>query len=226
MQKRIWSFLAVLTILAMPLTAMAEAASTPDNPVFFSLLPPLFTIGLALATRSVIPALFLGVVLGSWGLHGLDIPGLWQGTLDSVAIHVTGAVANADHAAVMVFSFMIGGTVGIISRNGGMQGIVETLVKKADNRRHGQLATAGMGVAIFIDDYANTLVVGNTMRPVTDKPNNGKNDAGPQKQAGPPGEPITRWQCTKYECCRTRGHRVWQLSTHMVNVITRGSEGR
>ena len=63
-------------------------------------------------------------MLGSWGLHGLDIPGLWQGTLDSVAIHVTGAVANADHAAVMVFSFMIGGMVGIISRNGGMQCIV------------------------------------------------------------------------------------------------------
>ena len=169
MHKRIWSFLAVLAMLAMPLTAMAAPASTPDNPVFFSLLPPLFTIGLALATRSVIPALFLGVVLGSWGLHGLDIAGLWSGTLDSVAVHVTGAVANADHAAVMVFSFMIGGMVGIISRNGGMQGIVAALAKKADNRRHGQLATAGLGVAIFIDDYANTLVVGNTMRPVTDK---------------------------------------------------------
>jgi len=58
--------------------------------------------------------------------------------------------------------------VGIISRNGGMQCIVNHIVKWADSARHARLATASLGVAIFFDDYANTLVVGNTMRPVTD----------------------------------------------------------
>jgi len=66
---------------------------------------------------------------------------------------------------------MIGGTVGIISRNGGMQGIVNLIVSWADDARRACLATATMGLAIFFDDYANTLVVGNTMRPVTDSMN-------------------------------------------------------
>ncbi|MCW8925361.1 MAG: hypothetical protein OQJ84_03815, partial [Xanthomonadales bacterium] len=61
-----------------------------------------------------------------------------------------------------------GGMVGIISRNGGMQGIVNHIVKWADSARHACVATATLGVAIFFDDYANTLVVGNTMRPLTD----------------------------------------------------------
>ncbi|NOR18740.1 MAG: Na+/H+ antiporter NhaC family protein, partial [Xanthomonadales bacterium] len=52
--------------------------------------------------------------------------------------------------------------------NGGMQGIVNHIVKWADSARHACLATASLGLAIFFDDYANTLVVGNTMRPVTD----------------------------------------------------------
>jgi len=63
---------------------------------------------------------------------------------------------------------MIGGMVGIISRNGGMQGVVNWIVKWADSVRHASMATAWMGIAIFFDDYTNTLVVGNTMRPVTD----------------------------------------------------------
>jgi Na+/H+ antiporter NhaC len=63
---------------------------------------------------------------------------------------------------------MIGGMVGIVSKNGGMQGIVNRIVVWADSVRHASLATAWMGLAIFFDDYANTLVVGNTMRPVTD----------------------------------------------------------
>jgi len=80
-------------------------------------------------------------------------------------------VASTDHSAVILFSLMIGGTVGIISRNGGMQGIVNLIVGWADDARRACLATATMGLAIFFDDYANTLVVGNTMRPVTDSMN-------------------------------------------------------
>jgi len=69
----------------------------------------------------------------------------------------------------VLFSLMVGGMVGIISRNGGMQGIVNHIVGWADSARHASSATVIMGFAIFFDDYANTLVVGNTMRSVTDK---------------------------------------------------------
>ena len=78
------------------------------------------------------------------------------------------ALADADHAAIILFSFMIGGMVGIISKNGGMMGIVNHITQFANNARHAAVTTASMGLVIFFDDYANTLVVGNTMRPVTD----------------------------------------------------------
>jgi Na+/H+ antiporter NhaC len=135
---------------------------------WISILPPLLAIVLALYLRQVIPALFMGVWLGAWAINDFTLAGLWQGLLESFQKHILTAVADADHAAVILFSLMIGGTVGIISRNGGMQGIVNLIVSWASDARRACLATATMGLAIFFDDYANTLVVGNTMRPVTD----------------------------------------------------------
>lgn len=67
------------------------------------------------------------------------------------------------------FECLIGGMVNIITKNGGMKGVVAILSRYANSPRSGQLVTWILGVAIFFDDYANTLVVGNTMRPITDK---------------------------------------------------------
>jgi Na+/H+ antiporter NhaC len=77
-------------------------------------------------------------------------------------------VADADHAAIILFSLMIGGMVGIITRNGGMASIVSMIVSRARTAISGQVAVWGMGLMIFFDDYSNTLVVGNTARPLTD----------------------------------------------------------
>src|SRR5690606_33925651 len=79
------------------------------------------------------------------------------------------ALADPDHAAIILFSLMIGGMVGVVSRNGGMLGIVDRVTHWTSTPKRGQLATSGLGIAIFFDDYANTLIVGNTMRPITDR---------------------------------------------------------
>ena len=147
---------------------LAQEATETTAVSWVSILPPLLAIVLALTLRQVIPALFMGVWFGAWAINGFSLAGLWNGLLESFQIHILDAVADADHAAVVLFSLMIGGTVGIISRNGGMQGVVNLIVSWADDARRACLATATMGLAIFFDDYANTLVVGNTMRPVTD----------------------------------------------------------
>ncbi|RLD34880.1 MAG: Na+/H+ antiporter NhaC family protein [Bacteroidetes bacterium] len=73
------------------------------------------------------------------------------------------------HLSIIIFSMLIGAMVNLITRNGGMKGVVNLLSKHANNARSGQFITWLMGVVIFFDDYANTLVVGNTMRPVTDR---------------------------------------------------------
>ena len=127
----------------------ARHGSNIVTATWISILPPLFAILLALYLRQVIPALFMGVWLGAWAINGFTLPGLWQGLLESFQKYILNAVANADHAAVILFSLMIGGTVGIISRNGGMQGIVNLIVTWASDARRACLATATMGLAIL-----------------------------------------------------------------------------
>lgn len=141
----------------------------PEHFGWLSILPPLLSIGLALVFRNVLLALFLGVWLGAWIAHGPT--GAFTGLLDAFGVYVLEALANADHAAVLLFSFMIAGMVGVIMRNGGMQGIVDHIAGWTNTTKRAQLATSWLGIGIFFDDYANSLVVGNTMRPLTDRMN-------------------------------------------------------
>jgi len=134
----------------------------------WSLLPPVLAIVLALTLRQVIPALFLGLWAGTWILAGSGPAAPFAGLFATFQVYVLKALANPDHAAVILFSMMIGGMVGILGRNGGMAGIVQAISRWIADARGAAAATAALGLAIFFDDYANSLVVGNTMRPLTD----------------------------------------------------------
>lgn len=149
--------------------AVLSSADTRTIPGWFSILPPLLAILVAFATRRVIPSLFLGIWLGAFLAYGVGASALWWGLLQAFEIYVLKALADDGHASILLFSLMIGGMVGIISKNGGTYGIVNVLIRFASTPKRGQIATSLLGIVIFFDDYANTLVVGNTMRPVTDK---------------------------------------------------------
>ncbi|MCY3821027.1 MAG: Na+/H+ antiporter NhaC family protein [Gammaproteobacteria bacterium] len=144
------------------------AASRSGNPGWLSVLPTLVALVLAAALRQVILALFAGVWVGAFLIAGPSASGIFQGMLDAASEHAVGAVADAGHAALVVSTLMLGGMVGVVSRNGGVHGIVQRVTAWANTVRRGQLATFAMGIALFFDDYANTLVVGKTMRPVAD----------------------------------------------------------
>ena len=164
-------------------TAQEANASTTDSPLetveteepdkrpdggWLSILPALFAIALSLVFRQVVVSLFVGVWVGAWIVTGSVfgfVTGLWS-TMDT---YILDALANSDHAAIIIFSLMIGGVVGIIQKNGGTAGIVRVVTRWAKSARRGQIATALLGIAIFFDDYANTLIVGGTMRPITDR---------------------------------------------------------
>ncbi|MDX2419073.1 MAG: Na+/H+ antiporter NhaC family protein [Xanthomonadales bacterium] len=154
----------------MFISTIANAAETTPQAAgsWIAIIPPLLTIAVALTIKRVIPALFLGIWMGAWIINDFGLMGIWTGLLDTFQVFVANALSNPDHAAIVLFSMMVGGMVSIITRNGGMQGIVNHIVAWADSARHACVATWALGVAIFFDDYANTLVVGNTMRPVTD----------------------------------------------------------
>ncbi len=138
-------------------------------PAWLAILPSLLAIAIALAIRQVIPALFLGIWVGAALVYGLSITGLWFGLLDTVSVYGLEAVSDGGHASIIIFSMMIGGMVGIIAKNGGTMGIVSAIVGWAKSPQRGQLTTWVLGVSIFFDDLSNTMIVGNTMRPITDK---------------------------------------------------------
>lgn len=135
-------------------------------PGWLSLLPPAIAILFALAFRQVILALFAGIWVGATFIFAYNP---FYGFLYSLTEYIGKAPANEERMAILMFSMALGGMVGVISKAGGTKGIVVRLSRFASNRKRGQLATWFMGVLIFFDDYANTLIVGNTMRPLTDK---------------------------------------------------------
>lgn len=142
-------------------------------PIWMSVLPPLFAILIALIFREVFVALFLGIWLGSVIItyyQGYSLfAALFYGLFSIIDVYILESLNDASHLSIIVFSMLIGAMVTLISDNGGMKGVVNYLARFARGPRSGQLVTWFLGMAIFFDDYANTLVVGNTMRPVADR---------------------------------------------------------
>jgi len=136
------------------------------GPGWISILPPLVAIGLAMAFRQVIVALFAGVWLGAYYLSDFNPV---TGLLSAVDTYALGALAHPDHASVVIFTLMLGGMVGVVARSGGGAGLADVVTRYATTSRRGQTSTWLLGIFIFFDDFANTLLVGSTMRPITDK---------------------------------------------------------
>ncbi|MCP4203027.1 MAG: Na+/H+ antiporter NhaC family protein [bacterium] len=133
---------------------------------WLSVVPPLVAIALALIFKDVLLSLFLGIFFGALFLNGWNPIIAFARAIDQF---VAPSLADSGNASILIFTTLLGGMVGVISKCGGTQGLVDALTKYATNARRGQLATWVMGILVFFDDYANTLIVGSTMRPITDR---------------------------------------------------------
>jgi len=145
-----------------------ESVSTTIKviPGILSIIPPLLAIVFALIFRQVILSLLLGIYSGAVFIYNYNpLIGFFR-LIDKYIIN---ALTDVSHIQIVVFTLLFGGVVGIISKGGGTRGIANSLSKFAESRRSGMISTWISGLIIFFDDYANTLVVGNLMRPITDK---------------------------------------------------------
>ena len=172
--KKKWIGLTVVLALVLGMVLLYVLGPvTGPMPLWMSILPPLVAIVMALLIKEVISSLFVGILTGTFlmALYGGASPAtaLGGGVLRVVDTYVVGSLFDADHVTIIVFTLIIGGMVRIITANGGMQGVVNLLSRRARGPRSGQLMTFFMDLCIFFDDYSNTLVVGNTMRPIADK---------------------------------------------------------
>lgn len=135
-------------------------------PPILSIIPPIIAILFAFFIRHVLLALLAGIYVGTIFIFDYNpLTGLLR-LLDTFIIN---ALVDPSHMMIIIFTMFFGGVVGLISNNGGTKGMANLLTNYAKNRKTGMTATWFMGICIFFDDYANTLIVGNLMRPISDK---------------------------------------------------------
>lgn len=135
---------------------------------FWSLLPPVIAIVLALITKEVYSSLFVGILVGGLIYSGFN----FEGTV--VHVFTDGFVASAAdsyNVGILIFLVMLGAMVAMMNKAGGSAAFGRWTTKHIKTRLGAQLATVLLGVLIFVDDYFNCLTVGSVMRPVTDKHN-------------------------------------------------------
>jgi Na+/H+ antiporter NhaC len=131
-----------------------------------SILPPLIAVLIALFFRQLLVALIGAVWLGA--LIRADLNPL-DATWMAVDDYVVASVADTFNIYIIAFTFSLVGMVQVITRMGGMAGVLDAFRFLAKSARSTRVATATVGLAIFFDDYANTIVTGSTMRSLTDR---------------------------------------------------------
>ncbi len=135
-------------------------------PGLLSIIPPLLAILFALIFRQVILSLILGVYVGAVFIYDYNP---LTGLLRLIDKYIINSLSDVSHMQILVFTLLFGGVIGLISKSGGTRGIANVITKFAKNRKSTMLSAWLSGLVIFFDDYANTLIVGNLMRPVSDK---------------------------------------------------------
>jgi len=138
----------------------------PISVGFLSLLPPIIAIALALITKEVYSSLLIGVLVGTFTYSFAGGHGIMKGfttTFDLMSTKI------GDNAMMILFLAFLGVMVVLVTSAGGAYAYGQWASTKIKSKTAAQLATAILGIIIFIDDYFNCLTVGTVMRPVTDR---------------------------------------------------------
>ena len=145
---------------------MIEAA-TPFAGTFWSLLPPIVAIVLALISKEVYSSLFLGCLVGALLYTGFSP---WETAVALVGADygIVSVLADSYNMGIIVFLVVLGIMVDLMNKGGGSEAFGRWAKKTVKTRAGAQLMTMLLGVLIFIDDYFNCLTVGAVMRPVTE----------------------------------------------------------
>jgi tetracycline resistance efflux pump len=136
----------------------------------YSLIPPVLAILMVILTRQVLISLGAGIIAGALLLHDFNI----GATLKEIGTIVKGhfisdGALNEWNVYILLFLLILGMMTSIISMAGGSRAFGEWAISRVKTRRGAQILTVVFGLVIFIDDYFNSLAVGNVSRPITDR---------------------------------------------------------
>ena len=155
----------VAVVIFLVISAFVTTPETVQES-FWSLIPPVIAIILALVTKEVYSSLFIGILTGSLLYSGFS----FEGTMTHVFSEgIIASLSDSWNVGILIFLVILGTIVQLMNRTGGSAAFGDWATRRIQTREGAQLATIGLGVLIFIDDYFNCLTVGSVMRPLTDK---------------------------------------------------------
>ncbi len=165
---------AVIFAAICALAALSAPHQTTDTQTapWYSIVPPLLTIVLAFLTRNVLLSIAVAIITG--GLlttlpsDPTSLSAILAG-LKTTVFYPIDTLTNIDNLKILAFVPPIFAMVEIIIVSGGFKAILQKLLPLIKTEKSAQAATALMGLIYFIDDYSNTIIVGSSMRPVTDR---------------------------------------------------------
>lgn len=174
MKKYRWITLLTAILFLLPERVFAEEveASLAGSIGWMTLIPPIIAIILAFITKNVVLSLFVGIFSGTIIMqfyYGTNILMAFVYGFTDIVDYILSSLADPWNAGIILQVMTIGGLIALITSMGGAQAVAESLATKAKGPISAQLITWALGILIFFDDYANALIVGPIMRPVTDK---------------------------------------------------------
>lgn len=171
-------FLTIFFTLMLSVSVFAGDDSASSSLGFITLIPPLVAIVLAFVTKNVVMSLFIGAMSGTYIValssndSGNFISAFFMSFITAFLDFINkvlNSLADPWNAGIILQVMAIGGVIALISKMGGAKAVAVTLSKKSKSRVSAQIITFLLGLIVFFDDYANSLIVGPIMRPVFDK---------------------------------------------------------
>ena len=138
-----------------------------SDPSWYSILPPIIAIILAIWTKQVILSLFAGIWMGFTLMSGFNpLTGFTAG-VDGL-IHV---FSEAGDTRVIIFTLLIGSLIATIEHSGGVRGFVHFLETRrwVHNKLRAQILAWATGLVIFVESNITLLVAGSVSRPLFDR---------------------------------------------------------
>ena len=166
-----WVGLVVFAAICSAVYVASTARPVTDAP-WYSIVPPLLAVTAALMTGRMLTSLFVAVLVGGWlsaWQASPSVVGTAAGGFVKAGGFFVGSVASVDNLLILLYVVLIMMAIAVVLVGGGLKGVADWLMRFARGRRSTQFVAFLAGLLIFIDDYANTMIVGSTMRPVTDR---------------------------------------------------------
>lgn len=139
-----------------------------DKLTWMSVIPPILAISLVILTRKLLPSLGIGTVVGALIAAYTSGQSALNGG-ERVFGYVSSALTDSWNLQILTFIPVMMCTVALLIASGGIQAVIKRLIKLTTSRRSTQITTIISGLLLFFDDYANSMVVGPAMRPITDR---------------------------------------------------------